>query len=144
MKINPDKCHLLINGNGYRPVNIGNYVIKNSQNEKLLGVLIELNCFCGMIDRQNAFSLICSRDHCQKSSPSRISDTPRVGFEPEQIWVQAQLSLVMQKWKPLHHGVRDVICLDDGRCNLRHWKQFQNASSKCYVKYYRKNFFLGT
>ena len=85
MKINPDKCHLLINGNGYRPVNIGNYVIKNSQNEKLLGVLIELNCFCEMIDRQNAFSLICSRDHCQKSSPSRISDTPRVGFEPEQI-----------------------------------------------------------
>ena len=51
MKINPDKCHLLINGNGYLPVNIGNYVIKNSQNEKLLGVLIELNCFCGMIDR---------------------------------------------------------------------------------------------
>ena len=29
-------------------------------------------------------SLISSRDHCQRSSPSRISDTPRAGFEPAQ------------------------------------------------------------
>ena len=40
--------------------------------------------FCGMVDRQRAFSLISSRDHCQRSSPSRISDTPRAGFEPAQ------------------------------------------------------------
>ena len=31
MKINPDKCYLLFNGNDYVLVN---YVIKNSQNEK--------------------------------------------------------------------------------------------------------------
>ena len=43
-----------------------------------------MNCFCGMVDRQKVFSLISSRDHCQWSSPSRISDTPRVGFEPAQ------------------------------------------------------------
>ena len=42
-----------------------------------------MNCFCGMVDRRKAFSLISSRDHCQRSSPSRISDTPRAGFEPE-------------------------------------------------------------
>ena len=35
-----------------------------------------MNCFCGMVDRRKAFSLISSRDHCQRSSPSRISDTP--------------------------------------------------------------------
>ena len=29
-------------------------------------------------------SLISNRDHCQRSSPSRISDTPRAGFEPAQ------------------------------------------------------------
>ena len=40
--------------------------------------------FCGMVDRRKAFSLIFSRDHCQRSSPSRISDTPRAGFEPAQ------------------------------------------------------------
>ena len=43
-----------------------------------------MNCFCGMVDRQKAFSLISSRDHCQRSSPSRISDTPQAGFEPAQ------------------------------------------------------------
>ena len=29
-------------------------------------------------------SLFSSRDHCQRPSPSRISDTPRAGFEPAQ------------------------------------------------------------
>ena len=31
-----------------------------------------------------AFRLISSRDHCQRSSPLWISDTPQVGFEPAQ------------------------------------------------------------
>ena len=43
-----------------------------------------MNCFCGMVDRRKRFSLISSRDHCQISSPSRISHTPRAGFEPAQ------------------------------------------------------------
>ena len=43
-----------------------------------------MNCFCGMVDQWKAFSLISSRDHCQRSSPSRISDMPRAGFEPAQ------------------------------------------------------------
>ena len=40
--------------------------------------------FCGIVDRRKVFSLVSSRDHCQRSSPSRISDTPRAGFEPAQ------------------------------------------------------------
>ena len=43
-----------------------------------------MNCFCSMVHRRKAFSLICSRDYCQISSSSRISDTPRAGFEPAQ------------------------------------------------------------
>ena len=39
-----------------------------------------MNCFCSMVDRRQALSLIFSRDHCQRSSLSRISDTPRAGF----------------------------------------------------------------
>ena len=31
-----------------------------------------------------AFSLISSRDHCQRSLPSQIFDTPPAGFEPAQ------------------------------------------------------------
>ena len=45
-------------------------------------LLFEL--FFGMFHRRKAISLISSRDHCQRSSPSRISDTPRAGFEPTQ------------------------------------------------------------
>ena len=43
-----------------------------------------MNCFCGMVEQGKAFSLISSRNHCQRSSPLRISDTPRAGFEPAQ------------------------------------------------------------
>ena len=43
-----------------------------------------MKCFCGIVDRRQAFSLIFSRDHCQRSSPSRIFDTPSAEFEPGQ------------------------------------------------------------
>ena len=46
--------------------------------------LMMMNCFCGMVDRRKAFSLVSSQDHCQRSSPSRISNTSRAGFEPAQ------------------------------------------------------------
>ena len=29
-----------------------------------------MNCFCGMVDRRKPFSLISSRDHCQRSLTS--------------------------------------------------------------------------
>ena len=41
-----------------------------------------MNCFCGMVDRQEVSGLISSWDHCQRSSPSQISDMLRAGFEP--------------------------------------------------------------
>ena len=40
-----------------------------------------MNCFCGTVDQQKAFSLISSREHCQRFLPSQIFDTPRAGFE---------------------------------------------------------------
>ena len=50
----------------------------------LMMIMMMMNCFCSMVDRRKTFSLISSRDHCQRSSTSRISDTPQAGFEPEQ------------------------------------------------------------
>ena len=47
-------------------------------------VIMMMNYFCGMVDRQKAFSFISSRNHCQRYSPPRISDTSRAGFEPAQ------------------------------------------------------------
>ena len=52
--------------------------------------------FCGMVDRRKVFSLISSRDHRQRSSPSRISHTPRVVFEPAQNLSSGWLNEVMQ------------------------------------------------
>ena len=46
--------------------------------------MMVMECFCGMIDRQSAFSLISSRNHCQRSPPFRMSDMPRAGVEPAQ------------------------------------------------------------
>ena len=40
--------------------------------------------FCGMVDQREAFSFISKLDNCQRSSPSRISDMPRAGFEVAQ------------------------------------------------------------
>ena len=69
-------------------------------------MMMMMNCFCGMVDRRKAFSLISSRGHCQRSSPSRVSNTPRAGFEPAQ-----NLSSDLVEWScaimititPRHH-----------------------------------------
>ena len=49
--------------------------------KKSMMMMMMMNCFCGIVDRRKAFSLISSWDHCQRSSSSQISDTPRAGFE---------------------------------------------------------------
>ena len=43
-----------------------------------------MNFFCGMVDRRKAFSLISSRDHCQRSSPLQISDAA------SRVWTYAE------------------------------------------------------
>ena len=45
-------------------------------------MMMMMNCFCGMVDRGKAFSLIFSQDYCHSSSPSRISETQRARFKP--------------------------------------------------------------
>ena len=47
----------------------------------MMMMMMMMNCFCGMVDRRKVFSLISSRDHCQRSSPSQISDTPQAGCD---------------------------------------------------------------
>ena len=50
----------------------------------LILAMMMMNCFRGMVARQKAFSLISSQDHCQRSSPCQISNTPSAGFKPAQ------------------------------------------------------------
>ena len=48
MKANEDKCHLIVNTNELTEIKIGDFTIKNSASEKLLGVNIDskLNFDC--------------------------------------------------------------------------------------------------
>ena len=41
----------------------------------MMMMMMIMNCFCGMVDRRNAFSFISSWEHCQRSSPSQIWHT---------------------------------------------------------------------
>ena len=59
-------------------------------------MMMMINCFRGMVDQRKTFSLISSRDHCQRFSPWRISNTPRPGFEPAQ-----NLSSGLDEWSCL-------------------------------------------
>ena len=51
----------------------------------MMMMIMMMNCFCGMVDRQKELCLIFSRDHFQRSSGWRISDTPRRG-----VWACAE------------------------------------------------------
>ena len=62
-------------------------VLSGEQMNSLGGLcgMIIMNCFCGMVDRRKAFfNLISSWNHCQRSSPSRVSNTLGAVFESAQ------------------------------------------------------------
>ena len=50
----------------------------------MMMMMMMMNYFCCMVDQRKAFSLNSSRGHCQRSSPSQISNTMWAGFEPVQ------------------------------------------------------------
>ena len=90
------------------------------QNQTLM---MMMNCFCGMVDWRKAFSHISSRDYCQRSSPSRISDTPRAGFEPKQ-----NLSSGLVEWSCA------VVITTTPRRHISHSQKFK-TNKTFYIKY---------
>ena len=78
-------------------------------------MMMMMNYFCGMVDRRKAFTLISSRDHCQWSSPSRISGTSRVGFEPAQNlssgFLELSCAAVITTAPRRHQEKRKKICM---------------------------------
>ena len=46
------------------------------------GRMIMMNCFCDIFDQQKVFSLMSSRNQCQRSSPLWISGMLQVVFKP--------------------------------------------------------------
>ena len=77
-----------------------------------------MNCFCGMFDLRKAFRLISSRNHCQRSSPSRISDAPWAGCSGLIEWSCA----VVITTTPRCHIRRRVLHLFDKNISLL-WKR---------------------
>ena len=64
------------------------FLIKFYENEinitTMMMIMMIMNGFCGMVDQRKVFSLISSWEHCLRSSPLKISDMPRAGFQPAQ------------------------------------------------------------
>ena len=75
-------------------------------------VIMIMNCFCGMVDQRKAFSLIFSKDHWQRFSPSWISDTPQAEFEAAQNVISGFIEwsfAAMITTKPRRHHDRTMI-----------------------------------
>ena len=49
-----------------------------------------MSFFCGSVDRRKASILISSQDHCQRFSPSQISNTPRCKHQRKQTSEEAK------------------------------------------------------
>ena len=75
-------------------------------------MMMMMNCFCCMVDQWKAFSLVSSRDQCQRSWPSRISDSLLAGFGPVQ---NVSSGFVEWSWAvvitttPRHHQISQKI-----------------------------------
>ena len=92
-----------------------------------------MNCFCGMVDRRKAFSLISSRDHCQRSSSSRISDTPSrvctcVEPEPRLSWMKLCSSDIRYTTAPPNFLIKLSKQIDNSFAKIINTK----VSSKLY------------
>ena len=75
-------------------------------------MMMMMICFCGMVERRKTFSLISGGDNCQTSSPSRIFDTPRTGFEPAQSMssglVERSCTVVITTTPPCHRIIHYI------------------------------------
>ena len=107
-----------------------------------------MNSFSGMTDRRNGFSLISRREHCQRSSPSRISNT-WAGFEPAQNlssgFVEWSCAVVIKAYLPISGQYFDFIPPGKKQKTkgffdvFRGYKTWKNWLGMCFV-FLLKNF----
>ena len=102
-----DLCRNMANMNFYYRTNPIKMMMMNVMMMMMMMMMI-MNCFCCMVDQRKAFSLVSSRDQCQRSSPSRISDSLLAGF-----WHVQNVSSGFVEWScavvitttPRHHQI---------------------------------------
>ena len=74
MKANPDKCHILLSGNNNCHALVGNHVIENSKQQKLLGVLLDNN-----LNFEKHISNLCTKASQKLSALCRVSSYMSTG-----------------------------------------------------------------
>ena len=102
-------------------------------------MMMMMNCFCDMVDWWKVFCLISSRDHCQRSSTSRVSNMLQTGFEPAQ-----NLSSGLVEWScavvitttPRH---RYTTLLPEGRINFK--RRYLKIFKLSELRIFRSNLF---
>ena len=106
----------------------------------MMMMMTMINSFCDMVDRRKAFSLISSQDHCQRSSPSQISDRSHAWFEPVQNlssglveWSWAVV-ITITPWRSFRCFKRVFICFF---ANINHFIHTHKKPKKIfdYIKY---------
>lgn len=96
-----------------------------------------MNWFCGMPDRQKTFSLIYSLEHRQRSSPSRICDTLRVGFEAAKNLNSglAGWSCAVVKIEHFQKNIQYIYPAILEKIHFKKWNQINKKCSFCRFKY---------
>ena len=74
LKSNPDKCHALVSTNNSVDIKIGDYVISNSECEKLLGVKIDVN-----LNFNTHISELCKKASRKVSALARVTPFMEIG-----------------------------------------------------------------
>ena len=82
LKSNPDKCHALISTNRQLDIKIGDYIIGNSECEKLLGVKIDVN-----LNFNNHISDLCKKASGKISALARAA--PFMSFNKNKLLMNA-------------------------------------------------------
>ena len=57
------------------------FCVVHLYHQMMMNELMMMNCFCRMVNWRKTFSFRFNVDHCQRFSPSQISDTLWAGFE---------------------------------------------------------------
>ena len=112
-------------------------VFSRKNNNIMMMMMMMMNCFCGMVDRRKVFSLISSRDHCQRSSPLRISNKTWAGFEPAQSlnsgsveWSCAAVITTTPRRHMRQYSRHKMVA------DLRTWKLISDKRLKTFRKLY--------
>ena len=100
MKANPDKCHLLLSSDEKCNASIGNHLIENSKQQKLLGVLLDNN-----LKFEKHANNLCTKASQKLSALCRVSSFMSTG----------QKRIIMKAFINSHFGYCPLVLMNHNR-----------------------------